>query len=50
MVPEIASKIFDYTLTSLVLARNKLDMEQVNLVVDILNDAYRIVFTDLVHH
>jgi len=41
---EVASKIFDYTLSSLDWARHALDMEQVNAAVDLIVEASHIVF------
>jgi RpiR family carbohydrate utilization transcriptional regulator len=41
---EVASKIFDYTLSSLDWARHALDMEQVNAAVDLIVEATHIEF------
>jgi len=41
---EVASKIFDYTLSSLDWARHALDMEQVNAAVDLIVEASHIEF------
>jgi RpiR family carbohydrate utilization transcriptional regulator len=41
---EVASKIFDYTMTSLNWARNKLDFQAVGAAIDLLSEANRIEF------